>query len=174
MGDKHGATVFVTSNGSRDIFPKKSASIFTNYLKSPIILDETVNYEVQLASIHCPAYENILLKNDFEESYISYNIGQLLYDSSKQKYIINERLSKELLRLAPNKSFEGIFSHDHPAAKFNHDSPSNDHSRDLTGKPVYRAQKENFMRELSFSLKLKNDATAQLQTQILLILKVVA
>ena len=150
MESSYGTTLFVCSNGSLDSFPENTASCFTNTLKSSISLNHNIKYEVQLANLHIPAYENILIKGDYENSYLSYNIGQFIYDPPSRRYKLNDDTSKELFRLAPNRDFEGLFGSGETSDQFYQFNP-NDNSQ---GNPSLNIQKENMLQELGKSLEL--------------------
>ena len=58
-------TLFVTSNANLDVYPRNSASKFTNVLMETIRLDPNIDYMIRLANFHIPNVEYILKKNDF-------------------------------------------------------------------------------------------------------------
>ena len=154
MESSNGLSLFVTSNGSLESYPGNTSSCFTNTLKSPISLNHSINYEVQLSNLHIPAYENILKGNDYEYSYIAYNIGQFVYDPYTSKYKLQEELNKELFRLAPNKDFEGLFDSEDTLENLYQIIPNDNSLRDLMGNPSLKIQKENLINRISKSLRL--------------------
>ena len=154
MESSNGVSLFVTSNGSLESYPGNTSSCFTNTLKSPISLNHSINYEVQLSNLHIPAYENILKGNDYEYSYIAYNIGQFVYDPYTRKYKLQEELNKELFRLAPNKDFEGLFDSEDTLKNLYQIIPNDNSLRDLMGNPSLKIQKENLINRISKSLRL--------------------
>ena len=154
MESSYGTTLFICSNGSLDSFPENTASCFTNRLKSGISLNHNIKYEVQLANLHIPAYENILIKGDYENSFLSYNIGQFIYDPSSRRYKLKDDSTKELFRLAPNRDFEGLFGLGDSSVQYYRFNP-NDNSQ---GNPSLNIQKENMLRELGKSLELNKSS----------------
>ena len=86
MTSVHGLSLFATSAGSLDIYKYNSPSLFSNLLKEPIQLNTNQKYEIALNNYHIPAYEAILHGNDFEDSFIQYNIAQFNYDKTLSRY----------------------------------------------------------------------------------------
>ena len=150
-----GCSILATCNGSTDIFPDNNASKFTNTLKSQIRLNPNLDYEICLSNLHTPAYEALLVGDDFEGSYIKYNIGLFLMDPrASQHYTLKSDTSRELFRLAPNRDIHGLFSHNDREHRYNFKSPNNDVARDKSGLPAIRQLKDKFIDELSSSLHL--------------------
>ena len=155
MESSNGVSLFATSNGSLDLYPKNCAAKFTNILKSEIKLNPDVNYEIRLTNLHSPKFETILVKDDFEHSYIRYNLGVFQFDDTIEgRYKLDENTVKTLFTLAPNQNINGLFENDN-LQKFNFESPDNNFITDFSGLPSIRALKDSFMIKLGHSLRLK-------------------
>ena len=154
MNAVHGLSLFATSAGSADIYKYNSPSYFTNLLKKPIQLNTNQKYEIALTNYHIPAYEAILHGNDFEDSFIQYNIAQFNYDKTLSRYTPKSSSVKKLFRLAPRTNLNGLW--DETGAAFDFNSPLNNADLDNTGVPALRAQKEAFINRLASSVVLKS------------------
>ena len=151
----YGTTLFLVSNSNLEQYPNNNSSNFTNILGQEVKLDPKIPYELTLANLHCPAHQNTLAENDFEFSYIQYNLGKFDYNDVTEKYDLDITTSKKLFRLAPDKSFEGLFmkNEEHVLHKSNLN-----HSYKF-GINRNNTKKNKFLRELSESLKLHKDAS---------------
>ena len=57
--------IYLTSSGSKDLFPENNSAKFINRSSTPLILDSNIDYEVGLVSILYPdQYYAILPNND--------------------------------------------------------------------------------------------------------------
>ena len=105
MTSVHGLSLFASSAGSLDIYKYNSPSYFSNLLKEPIQLNTNQKYEIALTNYHIPAYEAILHGNDFEDSFIQYNIAQFNYDKTLSRYTPkSSSVKKTFQTCASNKS----------------------------------------------------------------------
>lgn len=155
MESSNGVSLFATSNGSLDLFPNNCAAKFTNNLKSEIKLNPDVNYEIRLTNLHSPKFEAILVKDDFEHSYIRYNLGVFQFDDTIEgRYKLDKSSVRTLFTLAPNQNINGLFENEN-LQKFNFESPDNDFITDFSGLPSLRALKDSFMIKLGHSLRIK-------------------
>ena len=74
-------TVYLTSSGSRELFPDNTPGRFINRLSSPIMLDNNTDYEVGLISILYPDQYYAILAND-EEYAIAVHTSQKMINTS--------------------------------------------------------------------------------------------
>ena len=156
-------TIYAMSNGSLDMCPNNTPEQFVNILKKPITLDPNLKYMVKLHGLHVPVHETSLIKDDFKDSSITYNIGIFIKDKGN-KYSVDKQTVKELFKLAPNRNVDGIFSEaESKYFEYQSDSLNNDTFRDITGKPSGRTLKEQFISELGQCLKLNTKLNAKRQ-----------
>ena len=155
-----GLSVFATSAGSLDMYRTNKPSRFSNFLKEPIQLNTNQKYEIALINYHLPAYEAILHGDDYEDSFIQYNIAQFHYDKTQCRYTPTERTVKRLFRLAPRTNLNGLWAADDVSGSgaFDFNSPLNNTDLDHTGVPALRARKEAFINRLASSLVLQKNA----------------
>ena len=85
----------------------QSPTDFTNVLKSPIKLGSG-DWEVGLANLHIPAYQQTLEKNDYARSSISYNIGMFTYNYSNGEWELIKNSNRELWKMTPDRTFDGL------------------------------------------------------------------
>ena len=104
----HGLSLVLLSNSDLKSFPNNSPSDFENIFKRPIKLDQQKNYEVVLANLHTPSYQNTLVRNDREGSYIQYNIGVFNFNHSNGIYEVEKNSVTPLWKWVPNRSFAGL------------------------------------------------------------------
>ena len=162
---KHGTSLYVISNGSLDVFSDNNSSAFTNILHNKIILDPLKSYGICLGNIHIPSTVNILGKNDFKNSYVSYNIGSFRWSNSRRTYILKKDTEVELFKISPNKSFSGLDINEIPSSYTAYDNIE----VDITGKPAIRIIKEKFISDIGLSYKLnENDNPNFIREQKLL------
>ena len=102
-----GVSFILHSDSDTDIFKNNNACAFENVFKKPIQLNLEHAYEISLANIHAPIYQCSLVKNDFEKSFIQYNIGVFEYVDEKWK-LHNVIDPIKIWKMAPNKSFMGL------------------------------------------------------------------
>ena len=133
--------LYITSNGSLELYPNNTPSDFTNILKQPILLDPNLEYEVKLNQYHIPPVQFTLGKNDFIDSSISYNIGYFTYDKVMGKYIPENNYSKEVFRLAPVNNLEGLYKQ--TPLELSNLKPSTDIEVDIIGRPYNLVMREN-------------------------------
>ena len=155
-------TLFLTSNASLDLYGENSASKFTNVLKEPIRLDPNLNFELRLANFHMPNVEYILKKDDFSGSSLVYNVGLFQYDADRGRYFENELYTRELFRLAPDRSIEGLYEKSSRNLNIGRKSLRgggganvDNAAMDSLGKPYDRVKKEKFLATLNHSLRMK-------------------
>ena len=86
-----------------------SPTDFTNVLKTPIKLGPG-DWEVGLANLHIPAYQQTLEKNDYERSSISYNMGLFTYNNSTGEWELIKDSNRQLWKMTPDKTFDGLDS----------------------------------------------------------------
>merc|ERR1712055_540278 len=158
-----GLSVFATSAGSWDIYRENKPSRFSNFLKEPIQLNTNQKYEIALINYHLPAYEAILHGDDFEDSFIQYNIAQFHYDKTLCRYTPLKRSVKKLFRLAPRTNLNGLWAADDLSGSgaFDLNSPLNNTDLDNTGVPALRARKEAFINRLASSLVLQSQKNSK-------------
>ena len=87
----------------------ESPTDFTNVLKTPIKLGPG-DWEVGLANLHIPAYQQTLEKNDYARSSITYNIGLFTYNNSTGEWELIKDSNRELWKMTPDKTFDGLDS----------------------------------------------------------------
>ena len=131
-----GVSFILHSDSDKDIFKNNNAGAFENVFKRPIQLNLEYEYEICLANIHAPIQQCSLVKNDFEKSYIQYNIGLFQHIDEKWKHH-PEVGSKKLWKMAPNQSFMGLDNAD-------------------TTRDDMKDRRKYFMEKLSRSLKLED------------------
>ena len=131
-----GVSFILHSDSDKDIFKNNNAGAFENVFKRPIQLNLEFEYEICLANIHAPIQQCSLVKNDFEKSYIQYNIGLFQHIDEKWKHH-PEVGSKKLWKMAPNQSFMGLDNAD-------------------TTRDDMKDRRKYFMEKLSRSLKLED------------------
>ena len=85
----------------------QSPTDFTNVLKSPIKLGSG-DWEVGLANLHIPAYQQTLEKNDYARSSISYNMGMFTYNYSNGEWELIKNSNRELWKMTPDRTFDGL------------------------------------------------------------------
>ena len=85
----------------------QSPTDFTNVLKSPIKLGPG-DWEVGLANLHIPAYQQTLEKNDYARSSISYNMGMFTYNHSSGEWELIKNSNRELWKMTPDRTFDGL------------------------------------------------------------------
>ena len=144
--------LYVTSNGSLELYPNNTPSDFTNILKHPILLDPNLEYEVKLNQYHIPPVQFTLGQNDFIDSSITYNIGYFTYDNTMRKYKPENKYSKELFRLAPGTNLEGLYRQ--TPLELSNIKPSTDSEVNIIGRPYDLVIRENFFKKLNSSLSL--------------------
>ena len=100
LESEHGLSLVVHSSG-------QSPTNFTNILKHPVRLG-TANWEVALANIHIPTFQQSLIKDDFERSCISFNMGLFTHNQATGEWVLLKNSNKELWRMSPDKTFDGM------------------------------------------------------------------
>ena len=85
----------------------QSPTDFTNVLKTPIKLGPG-DWEVGLANLHIPAYQQTLEKNDYARSSISYNMGMFTYNHSNGEWELIKNSNRELWKMTPDRTFDGL------------------------------------------------------------------
>ena len=105
---EYGLSLILHSESNKDIFKYNKPTSFTNIFKKGVKLSEDAEYEIALGNIHIPSHQSVLVKNDYERSQISYNLGMFLYNNSTGKWDLLKNSNKELWRLVPDTDFEGI------------------------------------------------------------------
>ena len=84
--------IYLTSSGSKDLFPENNPAKFINRLSTPLILDSNVDYEVGLVSILYPdQYYAILPNND------TYNITLTTIQKGIKKARFQVKIAKYIL-----------------------------------------------------------------------------
>ena len=105
---EYGLSLVLHSEANKNVFKSNKPTSFTNIFKKPVKLSDDGVYEIGLGNLHIPLHQSVLVKDDFERSYIQYNMGMFQYDSSEGKWCLMENSHRKLWRLAPNADFEGI------------------------------------------------------------------
>ena len=100
LESEHGLSLVIHSAG-------ESPTNFTNYLKSPVRLGPG-DWEVALANIHIPTYQQALPKDDFERSSICFNMGLFTHNQTSGEWELLKNSNKELWRMCPSRTFEGL------------------------------------------------------------------
>ena len=85
----------------------ESPTDFTNVLPRPIKLGPG-DWEVGLANLHMPTYQQTLAKNDYARSYISYNMGMFTYNKYKGEWELIKNSNRELWKMTPDRTFDGL------------------------------------------------------------------
>merc|ERR1712240_941630 len=85
----------------------ESPTDFTNVLPRPIKLGPG-DWEVGLANLHIPTYQQTLEKNDYARSYISYNMGMFTYNDSNGEWELVKNSNIELWKMTPDRTFDGL------------------------------------------------------------------
>jgi len=85
----------------------ESPTDFTNVLPRPIKLGPG-DWEVGLANLHMPTYQQTLEKNDYARSYISYNMGMFTYNKYKGEWELIKNSNRELWKMTPDRTFDGL------------------------------------------------------------------
>ena len=84
--------IYLTSSGSRNLFPDNNPGNFTNRLPTPIILDNNVEYEVGLVSILYPdQYYAIQAESE------KFNIRVYTYQKKIGKTLLTVKIHKDIL-----------------------------------------------------------------------------
>ena len=105
---EYGTSLVLHSGSNADIIFDNTPTTFTNVLKNPIKLSQENQYEVGLANIHIPSYQEILEKNDFERSFIQYNLGLFTHNKVTGKWNLIKGSNRKLWKIAPDKTFDGL------------------------------------------------------------------
>ena len=142
---KNGVSFILHSESDKELFKNNNASSFENVFKKPIRLDLENEYEICLANIHTPVHQFSLIENDFEKSQITYNLG--IFINKNNKFIPIAK-SIKLWSCAPDKSFMGLEETDTTRHDISH-------------------RRENFIKELSRSLKLEDEIETSAQVKCL-------
>ena len=108
LESEYGLSVVLHSESNKNIFNYNKPTRFTNIFKKPIKLNEANEYEICLGNIHIPSHQSVLVKNDFDRSNITFNLGMFLYDKTTGKWNLLDNSNRELWRLAPTLDFEGL------------------------------------------------------------------
>ena len=85
----------------------ESPTDFTNVLNRPIKLGPG-DWEVGLANLHIPTYQQTLEKNDHARSYVSYNLGMFTYNDSNGEWELIKNSNRELWKMTPDRTFDGL------------------------------------------------------------------
>ena len=105
---EYGTSLVLHSGSNADIIFDNTPTTFTNVLKNPIKLSQENQYEVGLANIHIPSYQKILEKNDFERSFIQYNLGLFTHNKVTGKWNLIKGSNRKLWKIVPDKTFDGL------------------------------------------------------------------
>ena len=105
---EYGTSLVLHSGSNGDIIFDNTPTTFTNVLKNPIKLSQENQYEVGLANIHIPSYQKILEKNDFERSFIQYNLGLFTHNKVTGKWNLIKGSNRKLWKIVPDKTFDGL------------------------------------------------------------------
>ena len=105
---EYGVSVILHSSANKNMFKFNKPTRFTNIFKKPLKLNESDEYEVCLGNVHIPSFHSVLVKNDFDRSNISFNLGMFLYNKSTGKWDLLNNSKRELWNLAPTIDFEGL------------------------------------------------------------------
>ena len=105
---EYGLSFVLHSKANKDVYRDNKPTSFTNIFKKAVKLDDKSDYQIGLANIHLPIFQNVLVKNDYTRSSIRYNMGMFLYNKSLGKWNLLPNSKRELWRLAPNTDFQGI------------------------------------------------------------------
>ena len=108
LESEYGTSLILHSGSNGDLVLNNTPTTFTNVLKKPIKLSQENQYEVGLANIHIPAYQITLEKNDFERSFIQYNMGLFTHNRVTGKWNLIKDSNRKLWKFAPDKTFDGL------------------------------------------------------------------
>merc|ERR1711954_221403 len=66
------------------------------------------DWEVGLANLHIPTYQQTLEKNDYARSSICYNMGMFTYNDSNGEWELVKNSNRELWKMTPDRTFDGL------------------------------------------------------------------
>ena len=160
----YGLSLILLSNSDLDKFPQNSPSAFENVFKVPVQLNDNKNYDLVLANLHCPSYQNTLVKNDSASSFIQYNLGLFNYNHVKKDYVLDKNSVTPLWKLVPNDSLVGI-GFEKELSDYN----NNNNNNNVRISDNFKAREAHKTRHLKFIEKLNSclmlDKTMDINSQ---------